>query len=368
MSNFIFSFIVIVHALIHLLGFAKAYNFGSIQQLTKVISKPMGMIWLFTFLLFVITVLLFWMNKNMWPALAIISVIFSQILILTVWSDAKFGTVANIIVLAAALPALGNIQFNNMIEKEQKELLGSVAMDAGTIVDSTGINHLPVIIQKWFKFSGVINKPKAVFVRLKQQGEMKTKPDGKWMSFKADEYFDARKPSFIWVTRVWMMPLIYLNGRDKFKEGEGEMLIRLLSLVNVVNEGHNEKMNTGAMLRYLGEVCWFPSAAINDYMNWEEIDSLSAKAIMTYKNRSVSGVFTFKDNGEMVSFQADRYFGGGADAKLEKWLVEMVEYKEFDGYRIPNKCKVIWKLNEGDFTWLDLEIVDLDINTFQLYE
>ncbi len=368
MSKFIFSIIVVFHALIHLLGFAKAFNYGNIQQLTREISKPMGMIWLITFMLLVITGLLYWMNKSMWPVLAIISVILSQIIIISVWSDAKFGTIANIIILVAALPAFGNVLFNNMIEKEQKELLGKVSMNSGTIVNSRDINHLPGIIRKWLKFSGVIDKPLATFVRLKQRGEMKTEPDGKWMSFMSEQYFDVKNPSFVWATRVQMMPFIYLNGRDKFKDGEGEMLIKLLSLVNVVNEGHNEKMNSATMLRYLGEICWFPSAAINGYIKWEEMDSLSAKAIMTYGNRSVSGVFVFKENGELISFQAERFYGGGEDAKLETWLVEMVDFKEIDGYRIPNKNKVTWKLKDGDFTWLNLEITDLDINTFQLYE
>lgn len=44
------------------------------------------------------------------------------------------------------------------------------------------------------------------------------------------------------------------------QDGQGEMLIKLLSLVNVVNEKHNDQINTGTLIRFLGEICWFPSS------------------------------------------------------------------------------------------------------------
>jgi hypothetical protein len=191
---------------------------------------------------------------------------------------------------------------------------------------------------------------------------MKTKPGGNWMNFIATQYYDVKYPSFIWTTRVNMMPLIYLDGRDKLIDGEGEMLIKLLSLVKVVNEGQNEKINTGAMLRFLGEIVWFPAAALNDYIHWENIDALTVKATLTIGKESVSGIFRFRDNGDFVSFKAERYFGGGPDAVQHQWVVEAMEYRKLNSYRIPSKAKVTWKLPEGDFTWLELEITDLQYN------
>ena len=44
MLKYTFAFIILVHGLIHLLGFAKAFGYGNITQLTKEISKPIGML------------------------------------------------------------------------------------------------------------------------------------------------------------------------------------------------------------------------------------------------------------------------------------------------------------------------------------
>lgn len=194
---------------------------------------------------------------------------------------------------------------------------------------------------------------------------MRTEPDGKWLNFNAIQYFDVKGPAFNWSTEVKMMPLVYLVGRDKLTDGSGEMIIKLLSLFNVVNEKNNQKINSGTMIRYLGEICWFPAAALNDYITWEEIDEISAKATLTVNGDEVSGIFRFSEKGDFTSFEAERYYGGGQEAALHRWVVETVDYTTFDGYRVPGKLSVTWKLPEGDFTWLHLEITDLEVNKFE---
>ena len=121
------------------------------------------------------------------------------------------------------------------------------------------------------------------------------------------------------------------------------------------------------MQRYLAEMCWFPSVAIIDQVSWEMIDETSAKAILTLGQQSVSGIFVFSNEGNFVSFETKRYYGGGEDAVLENWFIEAIEYKEFDGIIIPSKCTVTWKLEKGDFNWLNLEITALEYNKPFLY-
>ncbi len=44
MIRILFSILLLGHGLIHFMGFAKAFNYGNITQLTKEISKPAGML------------------------------------------------------------------------------------------------------------------------------------------------------------------------------------------------------------------------------------------------------------------------------------------------------------------------------------
>lgn len=106
--RYILAFIIIVHGLIHFVGFAKAFGYGNITQITKPISKPLGVLWLFGGLLLIVTaVLCLLKNEYAWLA-AFAACALSQVLILTVWRDAKFGTLANVLVAGYALFQLLN--------------------------------------------------------------------------------------------------------------------------------------------------------------------------------------------------------------------------------------------------------------------
>ena len=196
---------------------------------------------------------------------------------------------------------------------------------------------------------------------------MRTKPNGNWMPFKAAQVFNVENPAFVWQTKVVALPSLKMVGRDQFIDGKGGMLIKLAGLIPVVNTSDNPKINSGAMLRYLAEICWFPSAALNEYIQWETVDSNSAKATFNCNNQSVSGIFSFNDNGDFIAFKADRYYGGGEKSQLEKWLITAEDYKVFSHIKIPSQCKVTWKLKEGDFNWLNLEVTDLKYNAKNQY-
>ena len=363
MIRFLFSLIVLMHGLIHLLGFVKAFEWAPVQQITKPISKSFGLIWLSIALLVVITATLYFFGKEYWWVIGIPAIILSQLLIIFYWQDAKFGTLANLIILFVSLPAFGKWQFDRQVEMESQLMLETLKEEALPIPTQEDMAHLPAIVQSWLKRSGVTGQEIAQQVWLQQIGQMKTKPDGQWMPFEATQRFNVQQPAFVWDTKVSMGPFLYLVGRDQYYRGAGDMTIKLLSLFKVVDEGSNDKINTGTMLRFLSETCWFPSAALSPYISWTAIDSTKAKATMHYEGMSVNGTFSFSEAGDFLSFSAQRYFGGGEEATLEKWLVEAVDHKTLGGYRIPYQSKVTWQLASGDFHWLDVEVTKMKINS-----
>ena len=96
-------FIIIIHALIHLLGFLKAFQLAEINQLTQNISKPMGMLWLIALVLLLTAAVQLISSNDLWWITAFAAVILSQVLIILFWQDAKLGTIANIIILLSVI-------------------------------------------------------------------------------------------------------------------------------------------------------------------------------------------------------------------------------------------------------------------------
>jgi hypothetical protein len=112
--KYVFILIVIVHGLIHLMGFAKAFNFATLNQLQQPISPALGLLWLASALLFLASALLFWLVPAWWWLPALAAVVVSQVVIIASWSDAKFGSIANLIVfIPVVVAALGNSAWND---------------------------------------------------------------------------------------------------------------------------------------------------------------------------------------------------------------------------------------------------------------
>lgn len=360
MARVIFLFILLVHGLIHLMGFVKAFKFAEIPQLTQPISKTTGLLWLLSAVLFITATVLLLLKKDVWWMLALPAVVLSQVLIMMSWQDAKFGTIANVIALVGMVLGWAAWDFNQMVEKELDAFRANMQV-ASTIISEDQIQSLPPIVQTWLRQSKVIGKEQIQTVYLHQKGAMRTTPEGKWMPVDARQYFTTEPPGFIWLADVTMMPGLHLAGRDKYQDGNGHMLIKALSLVPVA-DAKGAETDQGTMLRYLAEIIWFPSAALSDYITWEQLDATSAKATMTYNGVTASGVFTFNKAGDMVSFEADRFYNRKEGATLERWHIENAAYKDWSGIRIPVKSEVTWKLKEGDFTWYQLEITDIAYN------
>lgn len=362
MFRIIFAFIVAIHGLIHLMGFIKAFKLTEISQLAQDISKPTGLLWLMSALLIITTLVAFLLKKDWWWMIATPAVILSQFLIIIHWQEAKFGTIANVIILASIIISYGIWSFNAMVKNELKSFLPPATAEK-KVVTREMVAGLPPVVQKWLEHSNIISKEFVQTVHLKQKGEMCTAAGGKWMPFEAEQYFTTQKPGFIWLAEVKAAPGIHLAGRDKYEDGKGHMLIKFLSLFPVADVKGKE-IDQGVMVRYLAEIVWFPSAALSNYIQWEQVDSTTAQATMTYKGITASSIYKFDKNGEVLCLEAKRYYDRKGGATLEDWFIQIEPngYKEFAGVRIPAKMAVTWRLKEGDFTWLNLVISALHYN------
>ncbi len=357
-----FLIIVLLHGLIHLLGFVKGFGFKEVKELTLPISKPMGFIWLTATIIFLTYGILYLANSKYAWFFGTVGVVLSQILIIIFWKDAKIGTIPNILILVVSVSSFGYYRFQNLVHKETIRLIGHNKMVQNKIIDENDIKELPEPVKNWLRNSGAVGKPFISIGKVTQKAEMKMKPEQEnWMTASAIQYTTFDNPAFIWKVDVKMNSLLNFQGRDKFENGKGEMLIKMNSLINVVNE-QGKKLDEGTMQRYLGEMVWFPSLALSPYITWVQINDTTAKATMSYKGTQGSGTFFFNEEGDFVKFSAMRFKDIEPDSKRYEWVLTVEAYKVFSDIKVPSKMKATWKLEEGDWTWLDLQIIDLKYN------
>ena len=160
MLKYFLPFILFAHGLIHMMGFAKAFNYANITQLTKDISKTNGIFWLLTALLFVTAAILCFLKKEGWVYVAFAAVVISQVLIISVWHDAKFGTVLNIIILVFTISSWATFHFEMNFKKDVDNHMAETNFVTNDLLMDADIDSLPFPIQKYIRYSGAVNKPK----------------------------------------------------------------------------------------------------------------------------------------------------------------------------------------------------------------
>ncbi len=117
----IFIIFIALHGLIHLMGFVKAFHLAEISQLTQPISKLNGILWMLGMLLMITTAVAFGLEKNWWWQIALVAVVCSQVAIFTSWHDARFGTIANAIILVITIANFVGWSFFRSYEKELRK-------------------------------------------------------------------------------------------------------------------------------------------------------------------------------------------------------------------------------------------------------
>lgn len=357
-----FIILIVIHGIIHLFGFLKAFDISEFNAISQPISKAYGMLWFLTFLLFAITIVLNLIHSDYWWLSGLFAVVISQILIFNYWSDAKFGTIANVIILFASIIGFSSFSFKNKIKEERIKLFKNSQLGKEEIISSESLEGLPTIVQKWLTNTGVVGTQTVFNVCLTQELQLKLKSDQEnWNVGKAKQYFTIQPPAFNWSISTEMNSLLGVVGRDKFVDGKGEMTIKLCSLIPVAEAKDEKKINQATLQRYLAEIVWFPSASLSQYIKWETIDEFSARATMEFKGTEGSGVFHFDNNGTFKKFVAMRYQDSNAEEPTE-WTVIATKTEGRNGIKIPTECEASWKINNGKWTWLKLKITNIQYN------
>src|SRR5690348_14483325 len=221
------------------------------------------------------------------------------------------GTIGTVLVLLITTVGVADVLYARQLNRDVDQLFARMNTNAEpSVVTEADLARLPEPVQRWLRWAHVAGKPVPQTVRLQQDGQFKASENGGWMDFNANQYYTTDPPGFVWTVSMKMLPLVTIQGRDMYVGGTGDIQMKALSLVTVAHE-HGGELDQGAMLRYLGEIIWFPAGAISPYIAWSPIDATHAQATMAWRGTTASAVFTIDGEGRPVDVSADRY----SDAK-----------------------------------------------------
>jgi hypothetical protein len=231
------------------------------------------------------------------------------------------------------------------------------------ILTDKEIEHLPLPVRKYIKYSGAIGRDKPQNVQIEFEAKMVSKPGAAHMNATSVQYNFYR--SF---TRIFMMKadkmFIPFRALHVYCEQEATFVVRVANLFNVVDI-NGEELTTAETVTLLNDMCLFvPGNLCDKRLSWKEIDSLSSRVTIENGKYKVSAILNFNEKGELINFVSDDRYALQNDGKMKKarWSTPVKDYKEIDGRRIPTYGETIWNYPEGDFTYGIFRLKSINYN------
>jgi hypothetical protein len=356
--------LLVLHGGIHLLGFVKAFGLAPVAQLTQPITRTAGAFWLATAVLLVGAGVLVAFRVPSWGYFAAAGVVLSQALIVLSWTDAKWGTVANLLLLlpaiAGLLSALPTSYANRFHSDVQQRLM--VAPEPALLTEQD-IQHLPMPVQNYLRFTGSLGKPKVVNVRVAWKGSMRTKLDGDWLPIRAWQYNFFGDPARLFYIESSMHGLPF-DGYHAYIGKDATMQIKVGGLLQVV-DAKGEKMNRGETVTMFNDMCLLaPATLVSPSIRWEEIDSVTVRGFFSNKGNTISAVLMFDASGALRNFVSiDRYLSEDGKTYLSyPWSTPVGEYGEFGGRKVSAGGEAIWHMPQGEYAYGRFTVEELEVN------
>jgi hypothetical protein len=222
---------------------------------------------------------------------------------------------------------------------------------------------LPDAVRRHLQVCGWMGRPVPRNARITWSGfELKRSPDASWMPLECRQFNAVDEPARIAYMGGRLMKGVPLEGRDKYQDGHGHMLIKAMKLFKVVDE-KSRKMDESALVTVLAETFLVSSYVVQPYIRWESLGADSAKAILEWKGLRVEGAFHFAPTGEFVRFETNSRWQHSQDEVPVPWTAHMEDYVKQADLRLGTRLRAVWHEKTGDFEYVRgrIERIDFDV-------
>lgn len=362
---FVAATIVILHGLVHLMGFVAYWPLAEVAGLPYKMTLlgerwsvgPAGMrlysiLWLVAAVGLVVAAASLVLGKPWWYPLMWGAVILSLVITMLDWSNAFRGAIISLVILVVLLLVLGlRIQPKPFsVYPEPTPELTTVSLPAGlpapvtryyqtitsaSLGTSTG-EQIPVIESAVIKargsvrFAGITFPARLRFTHDAGQGYR--------------HYIEAI---------LFGYPLFKVN--ETYIDGHARMALPMGVIEN------EPKVDMAANLGLWGESIWLPSIFITDpRVRWEAVDNTTARLIVPADGQEDAFTVYFDVETGLISQMEAMRYKEATDTEKTLWWFEPLDWIEFHGILIPSSGILTWA-DEGS-PWLVINIEDVAYN------
>lgn len=359
---------MLVHGLIHLLGAAKGLGWATVSQLKEPISTGRSWLWLAAAVVVVLAGVLMGAGATWWWAAAATAAVVSQVVIIMSWSDAKAGTIANVILLIAAgygFAAHGPTSYEAEWHSRASKALAATASPHGVVTESD-LAPLPKPLADYLRRAGAVGAPRVISFCARFHGRIRSGPDKPWMSFTGKQ-FNSYGPSpqrlFLMEATMFGLPVEVFHV---FDETKATMRGKIFSLVPIMNASGSD-MDEGETVTLFNDlVVLSPAAIIDAPVTWSG-SSDHIRGTYTNGTQTVTATLVFNKQHELVDFVFDDRLRASANGKSftrQRWSTPLAEYRQVGTRRVAVDGQGRWHAPspEGEFAYVEYKVDEISYN------
>lgn len=249
---------------------------------------------------------------------------------------------------------IGTINSSIQFSKKVKTLFSQSNSISNQLFHKSQLEHLPDPVQRYFNLVLKERQPYISYASIKHSGLFKTQLDKGWINIKGEQYATTQQPGFIWKGTT-----AFFTALDMYIAKKGRLVVSLFSFIPIIN-GKGDAYNQGELIRWLGESVLYPTNLLtNERLQWQPIDSKTAKLTFNYNGLSLFFNIAFNQLGEITEMETERYMN---PKKMETWVIKVSNYKLQSNILIPTSFEVLWRLEKGDCSYAKFDITEVVYN------
>lgn len=263
-----------------------------------------------------------------------------------------------VVAALAGLVVLAKRRFRRQVRREVAKLFAQAGAGLGPEDLRRREASLPEPVRQHLRNVISEGAPALRTAQLRHDGTFRFSPRQPWRPIQGQQYFTVEPPGFLWNATIRLAPALWVEARDCLLEGRGSMLVKINSTLTVA-DAQGPDMDQGSTMRWLAETVWFPYGFLSERITWEPIDERSARATLRDGGPPVSLVFTL-EGGTFGTVSGNRYYE--PEGRVRPWKGCCRDYRGFSGFRVPSSIEVSWELDDGDFSYAQFQLSQLEYN------
>jgi hypothetical protein len=236
---------------------------------------------------------------------------------------------------------------------------GLLQAPPGAPVLDVDIAALPEPTQRYLRAMGTVGRPRDRAFVAHLRGRFRMRPNQRAMRCETWQCNTVEPIARLFHMRIDFAGFVPMVGRDAYVGGHGRMRGTLLHVVTVA-DGSGDEFDLSELATYLNDaVIMAPSMLLVPAVSFTAVNDASFDVSITDASRTVTARVFIDAAGHPIDFRtSDRFADLPGGLRRAEWSTPLAGWHATAGRALPRTGSAVWKLVEGDLTYLEFVFDD----------